>query len=314
MNEPVHPRQNWLDYLHSIDALIDPVSAVAVANTEVVGERANDDLFLRRFTAYFVLTAIDYETDLKQMLSDAGISPGMRVLDVGCGSGAISQFMLDLEVSEVTGIDLPDDVLIIANNLSLTSDYANRLHFIKHNMAEPLPLEDNSFDAVLVANGEIPMYRESTLLEYRRVLKDGGRIIFIMMHPHKRYAWNMLIEHLMSYAFYLNLLHYWGEDGFLNQEREGYDSLYQRARASLNMMLANHVPYRIHPFPRVTELAVQQRFALITGPIFKKRIAYPEKWALLQQLHDPGSDMYLFKRADAYISDVIEVGTAQIRK
>ena len=314
MNEPVNPRQNWLDYLHSIDALIDPGAAMTVADTEVVGERADNDLFLRRFTAFFVLTAIDYETELKQMLSDAGISPGMRVLDVGCGSGAISRFMLDLGASEVTGIDLSDEVLAIANNMPLAAKYADRLHFIKHNMAHALPLEDDSFDAVLVANGEIPMYRESTLLEYQRVLRDGGRIIFIMMHPHKRYAWNMLIEQLMDYAFYLNLLHYWGEDGFFNQEREGYDSLYQRARASLSMTLANHVPYRIPPFPRVTELAVQQRFALITGPIFKKRIANPEKWALLQQLHDPGSDMYLFKRADAYISDVIEVGTVQIRK
>lgn len=306
-------RSDWLDYLRTQDYLVAPTEAVDVAAQSVDWREAPPEAveqFSRRFAAYMLLNSLVSEIEFKQALRDAGLEPGMRLLDVGCASGVNGHFALDLGAAEVVGLDLSESALALARQLSRPPEYNGRLHFLTHDINEPLPFADNEFDAVLVASGETPMYREGTITEYRRVLRSGGRLICTLFGVRKRYAWNSLIDNLLAYAAYLNFKSYWGEDAFHNQEREGYDRLFYRMRAALGMKLWTVPVERFQPVSPLVEQAVQQRFALITGPMFKRNIGAGAEWETLCRLHDAAAPDYLFRRPDLYLCDLIEVATA----
>lgn len=76
-----------------------------------------------------------------------GLGPGMRVLDVGCGSGALTRFLLPALQGrgEVVGVDLDEGLLALAREE--TRGGGVRVRFERGDALE-LPFEDRSFDAV----------------------------------------------------------------------------------------------------------------------------------------------------------------------
>jgi len=111
-----------------------------------------------------------------------GLEPlreGERVLDLGSGAGT-DAFFAALHVGatgHVTGIDMTDAMLEKAfRNLEATS--LSNLSF-KKGYAESLPLDDESFDAV-ISNGVINLspVKDTVFKEIRRVLVPGGRLMF----------------------------------------------------------------------------------------------------------------------------------------
>ncbi|MEO0597442.1 MAG: methyltransferase domain-containing protein, partial [Chloroflexota bacterium] len=292
MQNQTSTRAGWVDYLYSIGTLLKPEEIVDFANREIDTSQTFEGDFVRRFTAYFTLLAIDHEQELKNIFHEMGITQGMRVLDVGCGGGANGHFLLDLGVAEVIGLDSNDSVLEIASGLRQSNEHATHLHFIKHNVIEALPFTQNSFDAVLVANGYTDMFQAYALAEYRRVLRSDGRIIFTSTRSRKHYAWNVLIEQLMSYTLYLSMLETWGQDAFANEKRIGWDTMLSRARATLQMHVRSYIIDRTLPIQPITEMAVQHFFALMRGPTFKKYCGDQAKWHYVLSLHDPASSRY----------------------
>jgi SAM-dependent methyltransferase len=99
----------------------------------------------------------------------AGIRSGDRVLDVACGTGALA-----LEAArrggDVTGLDRNAGMLAVARAKSPEIDWIE-------GMAEALPFDDASFDAVVSQFGLMFFEnRKESLTEMRRVLKPGGRL------------------------------------------------------------------------------------------------------------------------------------------
>ncbi|MGB9926777.1 MAG: class I SAM-dependent methyltransferase [Methanosarcina sp.] len=100
----------------------------------------------------------------------------LKILDVGTGAGFLALLFAEMG-HEVTGVDLSEGMLekakSNAENLGLKIDFS-------HGDAEKLPFEDNSFD--LVVNKyllwTLPQ-PSSALLEWKRVLKPGGKIFAI---------------------------------------------------------------------------------------------------------------------------------------
>jgi SAM-dependent methyltransferase len=110
-------------------------------------------------------TALRYEAVLR--LLDERWRPGMRVLEVGSGSGGVTEFL----EYPVTGVD-PAFERTAERSTPWLSQVAGR--------ATALPLEDASFDAVLCVEvfehlGEEE--REPALREMVRMLRPGGRLI-----------------------------------------------------------------------------------------------------------------------------------------
>lgn len=50
--------------------------------------------------------SVPKETVINTILSSAGVSPGVSVLDIGCGTGVLFPYYLSRSVSHVTGVDL----------------------------------------------------------------------------------------------------------------------------------------------------------------------------------------------------------------
>ena len=109
----------------------------------------------------------------------ARLSPGQKVLDIGCGTGWATMTAARLvgENGHVTGIDIADKLLDVARQKAGLSGLTN-IEYLAGD-AYNLAFEDNSFDAVLCASSLFlftDIYR--ALNENHRVLKTGGIMCF----------------------------------------------------------------------------------------------------------------------------------------
>lgn len=105
-------------------------------------------------------------------------SGGMRVLDVGCGTGTQLQRYVDAHC-EVVGVDTSPAMLDRARaRLGERAD-------LRLADAEHLPFEEEHFDivtATLVLHELAPEARSQVACEMRRVLRDTGRIVLVDFH------------------------------------------------------------------------------------------------------------------------------------
>ena len=104
---------------------------------------------------------------------------GMRVLDVGCGTGAQLERYLAAGCA-VAGIDSSSAMLLRARE-RLGEGADLRLVDAQH-----IPFEDGTFDlvsATLVLHELTADARDNVLAEMLRVLKEDGRILIVDFHP-----------------------------------------------------------------------------------------------------------------------------------
>ena len=117
----------------------------------------------------------------KKMLRFAGLQPGERVLDIGCGTGtlAITAKRQVGPKGTVCGVDASAEMLARAEKK------ARRLGVdvsFKNGLAQRLPVPDAHFDVVVstVMVHHLPKNsRREMAGEIRRVLKPGGRVLVI---------------------------------------------------------------------------------------------------------------------------------------
>jgi len=104
---------------------------------------------------------------------------GQAVLDLGCGTGRHTLW-LAAAGAVVTGVDFSDGMLAEARQ----KPGAEHVRLVVHDLHEPLPFEEGSFD-VVVSGLVLEHLRElgPFFTEARRVLRRGGRAVFSAMHP-----------------------------------------------------------------------------------------------------------------------------------
>jgi SAM-dependent methyltransferase len=110
----------------------------------------------------------------------AGISPGMRILDVGCGTGVVAITAARLG-ARVDAIDLTPQLLERARENARIAKV--EIEFLDGD-AEQLPFRDGEFDAVLSQFAHMFAPRpEVATGEMLRVLRSGGTIAFSTWPP-----------------------------------------------------------------------------------------------------------------------------------
>ena len=109
----------------------------------------------------------------KKFVQKLNIANETKVLDVACGTGDICFEILKYHSVSVTGLDLSQNMINLANEKANKRNQAN-VTFI-HGDAENLPLESNSIDYLTISYGfrNISNY-EIALSEFYRVLKPKG--------------------------------------------------------------------------------------------------------------------------------------------
>jgi ubiquinone/menaquinone biosynthesis C-methylase UbiE len=127
---------------------------------------ANDD---GSFNAYYERPAT---------ISLLGNVSGLRVLEAGCGPGALTEWLCD-HGAKVTAFDVSPEMARLARER-----VAQRAHILTADLAEPLAVPDAAVDLVVaslvmhyLADWTIP------LAEFHRVLAPGGAVVFSTHHP-----------------------------------------------------------------------------------------------------------------------------------
>ena len=142
----------------------------------LVGVRAGYDRWARVY---------DHDANPLQALEEPHVRAalgevrGREVLDLGCGTGRHAAW-LAAAGARVTAVDFSQAMLDEARRK--VSDGEAR--FIAHDLHEPLPFPDASFDTV-VSGLVLEHLRDlrGFFLEARRVLRPAGRAVVSAMHP-----------------------------------------------------------------------------------------------------------------------------------
>ncbi len=128
------------------------------------------------FLGYFLSSRFRYGLQPPaEVIHRSGIEPGMSVLDLGCGSGALALPLADFvgEQGRVIAVDLQRHMLRQFTTRMAPTDF-DRILPVQAS-AYALPLANASLDACVMSSAlqEIPN-RQRALREVWRVLKPGG--------------------------------------------------------------------------------------------------------------------------------------------
>jgi 2-polyprenyl-6-hydroxyphenyl methylase/3-demethylubiquinone-9 3-methyltransferase len=142
-----------------------------------------------RFLAYNANRQIEahryhaFANELKYFRRLKTMAPGVRLLDVGCGPGLLTEFMIEQGV-EGAGVDI--DRSLVTRAKARIEERGRRAGFVVGRV-EQLPYRDRTFD-ICVANSILEHADdwEATLREITRVLKTDGLLVFYTtnrLHP-----------------------------------------------------------------------------------------------------------------------------------
>src|SRR5215470_14504415 len=138
------------------------------------------DQFAAAYAADNESNAFNALYERPSMLALVGDVRGKRVLDVGCGSGALAEALLGRGASNVTGLEISRAMAELARRR-----LGERINIQVADLGQPLTMcTDESFD--IVAASLVLHYLEhweQPLLELRRVLVPGGVLAISTHHP-----------------------------------------------------------------------------------------------------------------------------------
>jgi len=104
---------------------------------------------------------------------------GRRVLDMGCGTGRHALWLAG-EGAKVTAVDFSEGMLDQAR----AKQGADAVSWLVHDLHEPMPFEDNTFDKI-VSGLVLEHIRDLSFFfsQASRVLNTGGGLVVSAMHP-----------------------------------------------------------------------------------------------------------------------------------
>jgi ubiquinone/menaquinone biosynthesis C-methylase UbiE len=107
---------------------------------------------------------------------------GARVLEVGCGTGKNSAWLVS-QARELIALDFSPGMLDVARRRVRSS----AARFVEHDITRPWPVEPASVDVVV---GNLVLEHVQDLApvfsEAARVLRAGGQLFFCELHPYRQ--------------------------------------------------------------------------------------------------------------------------------
>ena len=182
---------------------------------------------------------------------------GKQVLEVGCGSGPVTEWLVD-HGADVVAIDVSAAMLEITR-----SRVGGRAELYLHDLAEPLTfLEDASVDLV-VASLVFHYLRDwvAPLRELHRVLRPTGSVVMSIHHP----AWDWRNHCPEDYFAFLQVSEIWVEPHTVTFWRRSLTAVTE-AVSEAGFFIDRLVEAR--PSPELEERDPSAFRELTTGPFF----------------------------------------------
>jgi tocopherol O-methyltransferase len=140
---------------------------------DVWGEHVHHGLWLRGDE-----TRAEAVHQLAELVArEAQAGPGSRVMDIGCGYGATSQFLAEHFGAHVTGITISETQHAIAQarSAAATPQFNPPIYIYGDWLTNTLPSE--SFDAAIAIESSEHMDKAGFFAQAHRVLRPGGRLV-----------------------------------------------------------------------------------------------------------------------------------------
>lgn len=141
----------------------------------------------RAVTEGFVVQRFWHREKERIILAFSRPEPGERTLDVGCGSGVVSDFLASLG-ARVTGVDVNAEAIDFAQG----QFHRPNLDF-RRALVEDLPYEDGSIDRIYCLEVIEHLYEpqvRNLLAKFERLMRPGG--VLMLTTPNYRGFWPAL--------------------------------------------------------------------------------------------------------------------------
>jgi ubiquinone/menaquinone biosynthesis C-methylase UbiE len=128
------------------------------------------DLIAPIYSLFFRMQVKNYQVILDKYLSVLDLPENAEILDIGCGTGALS-YCFALKGFKVTGVDASDKMIYHAEKLCSKQE---NIHFQKGDFTKGIDFPDRSFDLVFssyVAHGFDFSFRQKLFNEAKRLSK-----------------------------------------------------------------------------------------------------------------------------------------------
>lgn len=161
------PTKQIIDYYHSKESLLG--YKLLLGGTKHFGFYPVNDMQISMKVAM--------NNMIDKLAKTLDLSKDSLVLDAGCGEGTTAIRLAEKYNLKVEGVDLLDFNIKHANKRLFSNDVRKRVNFSVGDYTK-LPYPDNHFDGVYTLETLVhaPDYK-SALLEFRRVLKPGGKLV-----------------------------------------------------------------------------------------------------------------------------------------
>jgi ubiquinone/menaquinone biosynthesis C-methylase UbiE len=167
------------------------MSRAGFVGTRNAGEKGVFDFIAPIYSLFYEYQKKHYSKIIDYLQKEIKFSEFKNMIDVGCGTGALCS-VLKQKGLDVTGIDLSKKML----NIAMKKRENESIHFIRTNILDGLPFEDNSFDvsiASYVAHGLDEDERKIVYDEMSRITKN---LVIIADYNENRSTLISLIEWL----------------------------------------------------------------------------------------------------------------------
>lgn len=114
-----------------------------------------------------------------QFIEWLSLGPGRRLLDIACGSGGPTLRIAERTQAAVIGVDIHADAIKAGRQQVSARGFAATASFEVIDARGELPFADRSFDAIMCIDAINHLAdRPRVMVDWARVLKPGGRLLF----------------------------------------------------------------------------------------------------------------------------------------